>query len=257
VNYTKAIAGLIRSPLVRDNNIELGGPNFIESTDIVKSRNVFSTNILEDKSITHLLFVDSDIGFRPEAVVRMVAFDASFVGCICPARAFDPQRIHAAARDIADPAVALEVGYNYIASESFLRESTPSGQMALRIKAGFVKTSRIGMGLTLIRRDVFEIMANRRPDLFGPAKGWDSKSKLNGRVFQCFDLERDDEGGYIGEDYSFCNRWINDCGGEIWVSMDESISHMGPTMYEGSFNKRLQYEIWLAQRSAASTEKPD
>jgi len=255
-NYTRSIVRLLKSPVAKAADIEFGGPEFIESTQIAMARNVLATQVLQSPSVSHLLFIDADIGFRPEAVTRMLACDKPVVGCICPARALDPARSHAAARDVGDPLVALEVGFNYVASDNLVREALPSGGYATRIKAGFAQFSKIGMGLTLIKREALELMAERRPDLFTPARGWYSSAKLTGKVFQGFDQEQGEDGSYLSEDFSFCLRWARDCGGEIWAAVDETISHAGIAVFEGAFEKRLQYEAWLAQRQAASPEKP-
>ena len=44
------------------------------------ARNLFASLVLEDKSYTHLLFVDSDMGFSPSLIAKMIAFQKPVVG---------------------------------------------------------------------------------------------------------------------------------------------------------------------------------
>src|SRR5256885_1356556 len=46
----------------------------IDSADIVTARNMFATNVVRSKKFDGLLFVDSDMRFRPELVMKMLAF---------------------------------------------------------------------------------------------------------------------------------------------------------------------------------------
>jgi len=49
-------------------------------------RNYFASRVLNDKSYTHLLFIDADMGFAPSLIEHMIAADKPVVGCICPKR---------------------------------------------------------------------------------------------------------------------------------------------------------------------------
>jgi hypothetical protein len=40
-------------------------------------------------------------------------------------------------------------------------------------------------------------------------------------------------GGFCGEDYTFCDRW-RATGGKIWVDPDIVLRHVGTTTYTGS-----------------------
>ena len=47
-------------------------------------RNFFASRVLNDPTFTHLLFIDSDMGFSPTMVEHMIALDKPVVGCIYP-----------------------------------------------------------------------------------------------------------------------------------------------------------------------------
>ena len=55
-------------------------------SDIALSRNIFASHVIADNIYSHVLFVDSDMGFAPETVKRMIAFDKPVVAAACPRR---------------------------------------------------------------------------------------------------------------------------------------------------------------------------
>jgi hypothetical protein len=54
-------------------------------SDIDGSRNLLASGALS-KNCTHLLFIDSDMGFRARAVERLIDFAKPVAGAICPKR---------------------------------------------------------------------------------------------------------------------------------------------------------------------------
>ena len=56
---------------------------------ITRARNTIVTQFLDKPNATHLMFIDADIGFDPEAVFDMLEFDHDLVGGIYPAKTVD------------------------------------------------------------------------------------------------------------------------------------------------------------------------
>jgi hypothetical protein len=48
------------------------------------------------------------------------------------------------------------------------------------------------------------------------------------------------DGQYLGEDYSFCKRWIEVCGGQIYAVVDQEIFHVGPMPVIGRYVDKLK-----------------
>ena len=173
---------------------------------IVMARNAFATIALNNKSISHLLFIDNDNGYRPEAVFRLLDSGKDFVGCLYPARS---------------PA-------NIIVSEDAI-EPGQTGPL--------VRTRFLGCGLTLIGRTVFERIAAANPNLLSKHEGIYSKFGLRGPILQCFqETVLDSNGVYYHEDYALCVRW-REIGGEIWAITDEPVSHFGYTEFKNAPRK--------------------
>jgi hypothetical protein len=52
----------------------------------------------------------------------------------------------------------------------------------------------------------------------------------------------------LSEDMSFCYRWINQCGGEIWANVNHRISHVGP------FDYAIRYASILEAKAKADDD---
>ena len=53
-------------------------------------------------SYTHLLFIDSDMGYAPTLIDKMINFDKPLTGCVYPKRGFDYSLFHTVSREISD-----------------------------------------------------------------------------------------------------------------------------------------------------------
>jgi hypothetical protein len=173
--------------------------------------------------------------------MQMLAFDQPVTACTYPQRAVDHVRLQAVGREVDDPALAARIAQNYVCYDDLVKTPHASGGMALEAKGGFVRTTRVGMGLTLIRRDALERMRARFPDLNRPATDAYRALGVKNEVFQCFESEPDSNGIYVGEDMAFCRRWTEGCGGEIWLNIDPVITHTGPVEFSGRLLDRLRH----------------
>jgi hypothetical protein len=209
---------------------------FLASSMVARSRNAYATALLEDPALTHLLFIDSDMGFNPTAVTRLLDLDKPFAGCICPYRTMDYDRFHAIARQIDDPKLARSVAQNYVAAERLLESPGVEG-----VYRGFARTERLGMALTLLKREVLERLSEAHPELWAPVDRGYQGLELRDRVFQAFEGYRAETGIVLSEDMSFSRRWT-ELGGEIWACVDEEITHVGPTPFTGAYGARMQFE---------------
>ena len=65
---------------------------------ITRARNSVVAEFLQDRSASHLLFIDADIGFQPSQVFRLLEADREMAGAAYPVKLLDWQRIGRAAR---------------------------------------------------------------------------------------------------------------------------------------------------------------
>jgi hypothetical protein len=146
---------------------------------------------------SHILFIDADMSWQAEDVVRLLLHDKDFV---CGAyRQKTP-----------------ELRWNWCCLPS------PNGETVCEVGSGLVQISGAGAGFMMLKRAAVERMIAAAPetkfvhvgnettldawDLFGPVG--------------CVD------GTFYGEDIAFCHRWRR-LGGEVWLDPAVQLGHHG------------------------------
>lgn len=211
-------------------------------------RNLYASLVMQDESYSHLLFVDADMGFAPSLIEHMIRADKPVVGSMAPLRNLDLAKFYALRDQIADPTVARLVAMDYVNAGSIdftggaARPGDSLSSDHLVVDGPCIRVRRTGAGVLLIKREVFETLRQRYPELwceriedtyanFGLTKG----------VLQCFEPMPNEHGLYGGEDAAFCRRWVEGCGGEIWSVVTETIVHVGPEKYVGNYLTKLRH----------------
>lgn len=187
VSVLNASAILPRSGVAVETFLECGGPI------LLLARNGLLTEFIERQNATHLLFVDDDIGFKSEQVLRMLRFDQDFVGGIAPRRREE----------------GIELG-----------APTETGP---EVRDGFISVQWVGAGFMLLKRGTVEKMRSQYQDLryLGRPNATTGVRRVH---YNLFEPMRDTNGGMLEEDLSFCVRWRN-MGGTIWADGDGRLSH--------------------------------
>jgi hypothetical protein len=205
---------------------------------LTHARNAIVGEFLSKKEKTHLLFVDADMEWSAHTILRMLKADipfaaAPYVGkhyANMPTKTYQP-------RDL-DSFHAAAVAWNVV----FEDPGIMTGASKLTgVRQGFAKATHVGAGLMLLRRDMLEQMVEKYADTeyrWNPSR--DNYVSSNVRYFGLFDCMIDENKYFIGEDYAFCNRWTQGCGGEIWCDIDARISHHGHHRYTGSLRESLR-----------------
>ena len=216
----------------------------IAFADIAESRNFLLTHWLDKSDATHILFVDADMGFEPQLVQEMLALDKPVVGAVSPRRSIDLNRLVKIASEGTKADSAINRAHDYIVQ-------TVRGRTAGR-KKGFIEVDGIGAGVLLIQRGAIEQMLEKLPNLSDKGAPKTSPLARNlDRLIRAFDPITTDA-GRLSEDFSFCHRWRNECGGEIWASTDRKITHVGLHHYEGRYADAAGPRIVIGTLPAAA-----
>jgi hypothetical protein len=189
---------------------------------IPRARASLVAQFLDDPSATHLLFVDADIGFEPQQVLRLIECGADMCAAVYPIKRIDWNKVKeiiAAGRP--NPAAS---------ALQYVFEVDDPG--AVTEKAGFIKVRYAGTGFLMIRREALERMCLYYPQLrFKRDHSVDAATESSNR-FALFETMIDESGTYLSEDFAFCKRWTQ-MGGEIWADLDSKLAHVGPITFSG------------------------
>lgn len=193
---------------------------------ITRGRSAIVAKFLDSPQATHLLFVDADITFSVEQVIRMLKFDRDFVAGLYPAKLIDWNQL--AQRFGHTPEKLDEAGLAYVGALC-------EGQDAKRTDDGFAAATYAGTGFQLIKRQVFERLMAAHPELkYQSLHAFPRPSQPSPYLYALFDCLIDPETGvYLSEDYAFCRRW-RAIGGEIWLDLHSQLTHSGSYSFRGN-----------------------
>jgi hypothetical protein len=202
---------------------------------ITRGRSAIVAKFLDNPSTTHLLFIDADICFSPELVIRMLAFDKDFVAGLYPAKIIDWQQI---VQKYGQSKESLEeTGFAYVGEVCSGKD--------LKLENGFATGTYAGTGFQLIKRSVFERMFQAHPEMkYQALHAFPRPSQPSGNLYALFDCMIDPATGvYLSEDYAFCRRW-RALGGEIWLDLTSRLTHTGSYSFRG--NAAARFEEFLS-----------
>jgi hypothetical protein len=192
---------------------------------ITRGRDALVHDMLQNKEADGILFIDADTGFDPIAVADMVHSGKDFIGAIYPKKAINWEQVREA---------ALNGEEDLEKYTGFFTGVVKPGQ-EIKITEP-VKVERVGTGLVYISRKVFE-------ELAPSCKTYKDVTQQNGKqvereLTQFFDMQFDENGHLLGEDYYFCERWKS-IGGEIYAAPWVDTVHYGNYGFAGSFAQTI------------------
>lgn len=197
--------------------MELGIRCYVQSvvgnSNLPRARNELVAAFLAS-NYTDCLFIDDDMSWQPNDVVRLLASDKPVIGGV------GPKKIMCADTDPRKWCCRI-----------------PRGRDLRQDDMGNIEVEAIGTGFLKIAREVFEALIAAHPDwkrIGWPTMPVEAKAKYY-RFFR-FDNESPDE---FGEDFLFCRDW-RDLGGEIWADPTIRLGHVGEYEFTGDFTAILQ-----------------
>jgi len=195
---------------------------------ITRARASLLSQFLDDPAATHLLFIDADIGFEPDQVLRLIECGADMCAAVYPIKRIDWDKV----KDVigsgrSDPGAA--------ALQYVFEVENPN---AVIQTAGFIKVRYAGTGFLMIRRQALERMCANYPQLrYRRDHSVDAATASENR-FALFECLIGEDGTYLSEDFAFCKRWT-DMGGEIWADLKSKLRHIGPIAFNGDLSSQF------------------
>jgi hypothetical protein len=206
---------------------------------ITRGRNTLVSFFMENKDATHLFFIDADIEFNPEDLLRQVAYDKPVVVGAYPKKAINWDSIISAARnpELDENAQTIE-GHssNYVVNFDFLKDENGNRTPQVQIVDNLVRLKDAGTGFMCIKKEVIQQMMDAHPEL-KYVNDINVDQKFEPFMYALFDTMIDPESRrYLSEDYMFCRLWQN-MGGDVYLDPRTALNHVGHYTFRGNIRK--------------------
>ena len=251
--------GQITTPAVRSllgltQHLQRSGIRFCFETyqfsDIVFSRNQLASVFLSDDRFSHMLMLDADLEYPVSAVQRLIAFEAPFTAATYAQKSIPWTKLrHLIEEDAGRPEQdrrATETLLSEAWTYTLQRSDFGGTPWRPRCQDGFITVPAVGTGFMLIAREVLERMieTGSAPRL---ARHEGLKDKRSTRYHDFFSHRPNADGTFLyAEDQSFCQRWVDHCGGEIWLDTTSLITHWGQTAFPACYEHKADLDFQTA-----------
>tara|TARA_Y100000114_G_C11760704_1_gene329503 strand:- start:190 stop:1035 length:846 start_codon:yes stop_codon:yes gene_type:complete len=229
--YTKSCIDL--GVVASRYGVELGWSFLFNESLITRARNYLVDEFLRS-NYTHLMFIDSDIGFDPQDVLTLAAIadpdsDKDIVCGAYPKKTIAWEKIKRAVdKGVADD--NPNILENYVGD--FVFNPVP-GTTEIRINEP-VEVLEGGTGFMMIQKHVFEKFGEAHPELlYKPDHVRTANFDGSRQIHAFFDTVIDPKSNrYLSEDYMFC-QWSRDLDIKVWMCPWMQLKHMGSYIFGG------------------------
>lgn len=219
---------------------------------ITKARNILVEGFIKSDA-THMLFLDADLGFDPDDVIRMIQANKDLIGGQYAKKKINWDVVKRVCQGVPNiPPHAI----NAVIAESTFR---PIGdQISFRLDEP-VEVESIATGMMLIRREVFTKMAAELPEIeivSGGSETMDPKTMTrvtdpHRKAHAYFDVSIDPVSkAYTSEDFTFCKRW-RQIGGQVFLAPWTRTVHVGTYEYVCDLASIATYTQQMADHAPA------
>ena len=239
IHYTQALLKLQQVCMM--NNIMISF-SLLKSSLVTQGRNLCVSNFLNDlNNYTHLLFIDSDIDFSHDTILKLLKFDKEVISVPYPMKTISWEQIWEKIQlgVIKNKDDLMKAGHTFpIKMDNVMKSDTKE----ITIVGGIIEASHVPAGCLLIKRQVFEKMIKAYPeDVIDQPTFLNGEVKSSTNMYNFFDTFHDLESKkYYGEDFGFCQKW-RDIGGKCYCYINRFITHVGEYQYSGRFRDELNY----------------
>jgi hypothetical protein len=230
--YARSIADL--AAICAVHKIQLQLYYLFNESLITRARNYCADEFMRGDA-THLMFIDSDIGFNPQDVIALLALASkeSEYDVICgpyPKKCISWEKIkHAVDKGFADkdPNNLEKYVGDYVFNPKASAKEIPIGQP--------VEVMEAGTGFMMIKRSTFERYKAAYPELsYRPDHVRTAHFDGSREIHAYFDCIIDPVSRrYLSEDYNFCYH-VAKMGAKVWLCPWMSMQHVGTYSFGGS-----------------------
>jgi len=211
--YTASLASTLL--FLRDQGLRVTFQFVVGSSVVHKARNELVAHFLAS-DFTDLLFIDDDMQWSPQDVLRLLGSDKPLIGGVGRMRCQKPN---------SDPSVWC------------WRPVRDAAGGLVQDEMGAVEVRGFGAAFMMINRRVFADMVAAHPE-WKRDGGADWSPDLRAHYLEFFPPNERDEFGELSEDYGFCHRWRL-LGERVWIDPTIRLGHVGAFTYAGAVEDLL------------------
>ena len=222
--YTQSMLTL--GPVLNQNGYDMAYSAMFNESLIQRGRNALAHGFMQRPECTHLMFIDADIKFNPQDIIKMLEADKDIICGIYPKKEI-----------------------NWVEVEKAVKEGVPTDRLKTRTASVVVNLKDYagsvtvpvsepveifngGTGFMLIKRSTFETMKSvvnsyNNDVLF--LDGAISNDRIT-EYFACA-IEPGTE-RLLSEDYFFCWK-AREAGLKVWAAPWAQLGHFGSYLFEG------------------------
>lgn len=199
---------------------------------VSRARNAATAFFMSNDEFTHMLFIDSDIQFKPQDIIRMLQQDKDVIAAGYPKKAFYQDRMTKIFSQEELPPGPLELCTQIPVS---ILPDQPIENIDL-LEAYYVTT-----GFLLIKKEVIRKMIETYPER-KYINDIDGYMSANQDMFYDFFtvVINPNTKRFESEDYGFSRLWI-ETGGKIFLLTDVTLTHFGWYGYVGNLKRHLTW----------------
>jgi acyl-CoA synthetase (AMP-forming)/AMP-acid ligase II len=213
---------------------------------VSRARNNLVARAMSNTNMTHMLFIDNDITWDPDSILKLLLAEKPVVGGIYPLKHYNWEKLVNT-----NPETPNEnVIQNWIdrKNQSMFKDAIPDVDLihhrllsynlnlatnTMHIENNLTKVRHIATGFMMIKRKVIEKLQQAFPSTKYVDDIGFLQPEENKHAYALFDCGVE-EGHYFSEDWLFCHRWTK-MGGEIHVEVTINLNHTGPVDYRGCY----------------------
>jgi hypothetical protein len=198
---------------------------------ITRARNYLVDEFLRS-NYTHLLFIDSDIEFRNQDVLALLALNRDVIGGPYPKKSIHWNNVFMAAKNNSNN-TQFNPGDLEKVTGDYVFNPVPGTEKFSVYEP--LDVLEIGTGFMMIKREVFDKYKQAYPHLtYKPDHVGQQHFDGSRYIHAYFDTVIDPVSHrYLSEDYMFCQNWRN-MGGKVWLCPWMETKHIGTYPFTGN-----------------------
>ena len=234
IHYTQALLKFQKQCMMNSIMVSF---SLLKSSLVTQGRNLCVANFLKDPTnYTHLLFIDSDIDFKFDTIMKMIKFDREVIATPYPMKHIHWDQIW----DRVQKGKIKNIEELKRAGHAFPIKLDNQKGKEIPVVDGVIEVSHAPTGCMLIKKQVFDKMIKAYPnDKIEQATIVNGKALIDEYNYNFFDTIHDPETRkYYGEDFGFCKKWTA-IGGKCYCYVSDDITHVGEYAYNGKLMDNL------------------